>query len=42
VAVAVTIAASTSSSAVHYRKVIAHDTQSAVKKFEDLVNQYTK
>jgi eukaryotic-like serine/threonine-protein kinase len=42
VAVAVTISASTSSNVVHYRKVIAHDTSSAVKKFQDLVNQYTK
>ncbi len=42
VAVAITIAASTSSKAVHFRRVVAHDTNSAVKKFEDLVNQYTK
>jgi len=42
VAVAVTISASTSSNVVHYRKVIAHDTSSAVKKFQDLINQYTK
>ena len=42
VAVAITIAASTSSNAVHFRRVVAHDTNSAVKKFEDLVNQYTK
>jgi serine/threonine-protein kinase len=42
VAAAITIAASTSSKAVHFRRVVAHDTNSAVKKFEDLVNQYTK
>jgi serine/threonine protein kinase len=42
VAVAVTISASTSNSAVHFRRVVAHDTSSAVKKFQDLVNQYTK
>ena len=42
VAVAVTISASTSSKVVHYRKVIAHDTGSAVKQFQDLVDQYTK
>jgi len=42
VAAAVAISASTSSNVVHYRKVIAHDTSSAVKKFQDLVNQYTK
>ena len=42
VAVAVTISASTSNNVVHFRKVVAHDTSSAVKKFQDLVNQYTK
>jgi serine/threonine-protein kinase len=42
VAAAVTISASTSSSAVHFRRVVAHDTNSAVKKFQDLINQYTK
>jgi eukaryotic-like serine/threonine-protein kinase len=42
VAVAVTISASTSSNVVHFRKVVAHDTSNAVKKFQDLINQYTK
>ena len=42
VAVAVTISASTSNKVVHFRRVIAHDTSSAVKQFQDLVNQYTK
>jgi hypothetical protein len=42
VAVAVTISASTSSNVVHFRKVVAHDTGHAVKKFQDLINQYTK
>ncbi|MBV9604329.1 MAG: serine/threonine protein kinase [Solirubrobacterales bacterium] len=42
VAVAVTISASTSSNVVHFRSIIAHDTGNAVKKFQDLVNQYTK
>jgi hypothetical protein len=42
VAVAVAISASTSNSVVHFRKVVAHDTSSAVKKFQDIVNQYTK
>jgi len=27
---------------VHYQRVVAHDTNSAVKKFQDLINQYTK
>ncbi len=42
VAVAITIAASTSNNAVHFRRVVAHDTSSAVQKFHDLINQYTK
>jgi serine/threonine-protein kinase len=42
VAVAVTIAASTSNSAVHFRKVVAHDTSSAVKQVQSIINQYTK
>ena len=42
VAVAVTIATSTSNNVVHFRKVVAHDTSSAVKQFQDLINQYTK
>jgi eukaryotic-like serine/threonine-protein kinase len=42
VAVAVTISASTSSSAVHFRKVIARDTNDAVKQFQNIISQYTK
>jgi serine/threonine-protein kinase len=42
VAVALTIAASTSSNAVHFRRVVAHDTNDAVQQFQDLVNKYTK
>jgi eukaryotic-like serine/threonine-protein kinase len=42
VAVAVTISASTSNNVVHFRRVVAHDTNSAVKKFQDIINQYTK
>jgi len=42
VAAAVTISASTSSNVVHFRKVIAHDTSSAIKQFQDLVNKYAK
>ncbi|MBV9805081.1 MAG: serine/threonine protein kinase [Solirubrobacterales bacterium] len=42
VAIAVTISASTSGSVVHFRRVIAHDTSSAVQQFQNLVNQYTK
>jgi eukaryotic-like serine/threonine-protein kinase len=42
VAVAVTISASTSNNVVHFRKVIARDTNDAVKQFQGIVNQYTK
>jgi hypothetical protein len=42
VAVAVTIAASTSSNVVHFRRVVAHDTSNAVQQFQNLINQYTK
>jgi hypothetical protein len=42
VAVAVTIAASTSNQAVHFRRVVAHDTNNAIQQFQDLVNKYTK
>ena len=41
-AVAITIAASTSKSVVHFRQVVAHDAQSAVNQVKDIVNQYTK
>jgi eukaryotic-like serine/threonine-protein kinase len=42
VAVAVTISASTSGSVVHFRRVVARDTNDAVQQFQNLVNQYTK
>ncbi len=42
VAVAVTIAASTSSNVVHYRKVVAHDTNDAVKQLQQIISKYTK
>jgi eukaryotic-like serine/threonine-protein kinase len=42
VAVAITIAASTSNNVVHFRKVVAHDTSDAVKQVQSIINQYTK
>ncbi len=42
VAVAITIAASTSNNVVHFRKVVAHDTSDAVKQLQKIINQYTK
>ena len=42
VVVAVLISDSTSSTAVHYQKVIARDTQSAVNQIQSLINKYTK
>jgi len=42
VIVAVAVATSTSSEVVHFRKIVAHDTQSAVQKVQNLINQYTK
>jgi serine/threonine-protein kinase len=42
VAAAVAISASTSSNIVHFRRVIAHDTQSAVDQVKSIINQYTK
>ena len=42
VAAAVAISASTSSKAAHYGRVVAHDANSAIKQFEDLVKQNTK
>ncbi len=39
---AVTIANSTSNTAVHYHKVLAHDAQSAINQLQNLINQYTK
>jgi serine/threonine protein kinase len=42
VAVAISLAASTSNTVVHYRKVLAHDANSAINQVKTLVNQYTK
>jgi serine/threonine protein kinase len=42
VIVAVAIATSTSNTAVHFRTIVAHDTQTAVQKVQSLINQYTK
>ena len=39
---AVAIANSTSKTAVHYQKVVAHDAQSAINQLQSLINQYTK
>ena len=39
---AVAIANSTSRTAVHYHKVLAHDAQSAINQLQSLINQYTK
>ncbi len=42
VVTAVAIANSTSSTAVHYQKVVARDAQSAINQVQNLINQYTK
>ncbi|HET8977129.1 MAG TPA: protein kinase [Solirubrobacteraceae bacterium] len=39
---AVTIANSTSNTAVHYQKVVARDAHSALSQLQGLINQYTK
>jgi serine/threonine-protein kinase len=39
---AVTISNSTSNTVVEYRKVIAHDAQSAINQVNDIINKYTK
>ncbi len=39
---AVTISNSTSNTVVQYRKVVAHDAQSAISQLEDIINKYTK
>jgi serine/threonine protein kinase len=39
---AVTISNSTSNSVVQYRKIVAHDAQSAINQLQDLINKYTK
>jgi hypothetical protein len=38
----VTISNSTSSTVVHYRKVVAHDVQSGISQLTDIINKYTK
>ncbi|HEY2439360.1 MAG TPA: protein kinase [Solirubrobacteraceae bacterium] len=42
VVVAVAISNSMSKTAVQYRKVVAHDAQSAISQVQSLINQYTK
>jgi hypothetical protein len=42
VAIAVTLAASTSSTAVHFRRVVSNDVHSAIQQVQSLINQYTK
>ena len=42
VAIAITLAASTSNNVVHFKTVVAHDAQHAIKQVQDLVNKYTK
>jgi len=39
---AVVISDSTSSTVVHYQKIIAHDAQSAISQVQNLINKYTK
>jgi serine/threonine-protein kinase len=39
---AITISNSTSNTVVHYKKIVAHDAQSAINQMRDLINQYTK
>jgi hypothetical protein len=39
---AVVIADSTSTTVVHYQKVIAHDAQSAINQVSSLISKYTK
>ncbi|MGH2889738.1 MAG: hypothetical protein ACRDNJ_08920, partial [Solirubrobacteraceae bacterium] len=42
VIVAVAISDSTSNTVVHYRKVVAHDVNSAVSQIQSIISQYTK
>ena len=42
VAVAITIAASTSNNVVHFRTVVAHDTNDAVNQLQKIISKYTK
>jgi eukaryotic-like serine/threonine-protein kinase len=39
---AVAVATSTSNEMVHFRKIVAHDTQTAVQKIQSVIHQYTK
>ena len=39
---AVLISNSTSNTVVHYKKVVAHDTQSAINQIQSLISRYTK
>jgi serine/threonine-protein kinase len=39
---AVLVADSASSTVVHYKKVVAHDAQSAISQVQSIINQYTK
>ena len=39
---AVVIANSTSSTVVHYKKIVAHDAQSAINQLQSLISKYTK
>ena len=39
---AVSISNSTSKTVVHYKKIVTHDAQSAIKQVQSLINQYTK
>jgi serine/threonine-protein kinase len=42
VGVAISLATSASNSAIHFRQVVAHDANSAIKSVHNLINQYTK
>jgi serine/threonine-protein kinase len=42
VIVAVAIANSTSSTVIHYQKIVSHDAHSAINQLQNLINQYTK
>jgi serine/threonine protein kinase len=39
---AVAISNSTSNTVVHYKKIVAHDANSAISQIQNLINQYTK
>jgi eukaryotic-like serine/threonine-protein kinase len=42
VAAAIVISTSTSSTVVHFRRVVGHDAQTAINDIHDLINKYTK